>query len=189
MSDAYPLAGEIVFVKAADGLGDEALFEALGLSIDRELPWDAVEELDLEVLGLQWASVARSPPWVHFCDGIAYTFFHLPDRDQRLERLAARFDLFDFVFSDPDQSYEYRAYVGGRRVRWRLVISPDFSNRVVRHDLGQLLPGETRELHECEDRTMLEQIAPALGITFDLPREGIRSYAYSVQPLGPDPRG
>jgi hypothetical protein len=100
-------------------------------------------------------SVTEHGPWTHIND--AYRIWNDRERRRRVVRsLVACGEVFSFQLPDPDMSYAFARYVGGRRVRLRVVDSPHWSDQVLRIDranacrVSRRTGGASRSRSSCD---------------------------------------
>ena len=122
-------------------------------------------------------TITESEGWKHIADGWSHQSCFHRDRVTRLRALSAFGTVFSFSMGDFDASYDFILIRDGDVARHRVVDSPSFSDRVVRLDGGDPLPGESAALFE-EDATIIGfSLAESLGVGVDYTQLKLRCYS------------
>lgn len=127
-------------------------------------------------LGEEYVYVGEQAGWYMIADDWHYHLWHRKDRKELLARLAARWELFALVRPDVDESYEFVHFVGGLRMRERVVASPNYKDRVVTVEHGRPLPCETDELYGQDGDEIVWTVAAAVGVPRVHDRATLRRY-------------
>jgi hypothetical protein len=130
-------------------------------------------------LGSEYVYVGEEAGWVLIADDWGYHLWHRKDRQDVLERLAARWELFALRRPDVDESYEFVHFVGGRRIRERRVDSPHYPDRVVAKDFGAKFPCENDFLYAKDPDEIVWTVAEEVGVPRTHVRGTLRRYGRS----------
>jgi len=109
----------------------------------------------------------RCSSWTHIVDDWLYTLWHRRDRLRVYEELSHEALLFTFAVGDTDESYEFAIYRDGTAVRRHVVISPNYSDRVVQESVGDPLPLEDSWLYQSDGEEIGFKLAESLGVELD----------------------
>lgn len=143
----------------------------------------------LELLGYPDAVECSEPPampgvqltrcssWTHIADDWLYTLWHRRDRLSLYEALSREALLFTFAVGDTDQSYEFALYRDGVPLRRHVVISPRYSDRVVRESSGEPLAREDPWLLQSDGSDIGFELAASLGIEVDQSQRPLRCFS------------
>lgn len=108
--------------------------------------------------------LSRDRNWTHIMDNSNYTFWCSSPMHERIERLGRKYEIFTCMVGDVDQSYEFRYYRGGVKIREHIVESPNYSDEVVKVNYGVPLDVEKDVLQLEDPLDRVIQIAQSLGL-------------------------
>ncbi len=175
------VAPYFIFIKGINEKNDAEVLELLELGEGKLLNPDVtidIKQVDEE----SSAYLFRNENWIHIIDSWYYSLWHSQMLSDRIEELGKKLEIFTCSFGDVDESFDFRYFKGGKKVREYIVDSPNWNNQVVRVDFGEPLQAELIILNKRDEvskddeiRNIL-QIAESLGIQLPKSAEGIKCY-------------
>jgi len=166
-----PLVPYFIFLKGLQDKSDTFIMDLLelgpGISIEttKDTSWqkDALH-------------VYRKRDWVHLMDNWWYTFWHSEALSKRVEVVGEMLEIFVCSRGDADESFDFKYFKEGKKIREYVVESPNYSDEIVKIDWGNPLPGEAEGLKQKDQLHRITHIAKSLGIRFPSALSEIQSY-------------
>lgn len=124
----------------------------------------------------RYAAVSDDGEWTMLADDLYYTLWHMSTTQSAIEDIAKYHDVFVCLEGDCDRSFHYTYFRNGQPARRYEVSSPRYSDRIVVHSTGPLLPGESTLLENDGDYIGLA-LAETLGIKAHLTIADLRIYS------------